>query len=125
MMTHDYIEHQLCEYMIVQKLYTHRHIDIKTVCHKMEVTPAEFTEYLKERLSTSFKKVMHSYRIEEAKDLWEKSGTTPICQIAHAVGYGNSVAFLLHFARFERCLPYVRKKRNLAPVQINEKFSHS
>lgn len=116
MITNAYIEHQFCEYMIVQKLYTHRDIDIKTVCHKMGVTPAEFTQYLKERLSTSFKKVVHSYRIEEAKHLWEKSGTTPICEITHAVGYGNSVAFLLHFARFEYCLPYGWKKRNLAPV---------
>lgn len=121
MMTHDYIEHQFCEYMVVQKLYTYRHIDIKIVCHKMDVTPEEFMEYLKERLSTYFKKVVHSYRIEEAKNLWEKSNSTPICEIAHAVGYGNSVAFLLHFARFECCLPYVWKKRNLAPVQINSK----
>lgn len=119
MMTHDYIEHQFCEYMVVQKLYIRRDLDIKTVCHKMGVTPEEFAQYLKERLSTSFKKVVHSYRIGEAKNLWEKSGTTPICEIAHAVGYGNSVAFLLHFARFEHCLPYVWGKRNLAPVQIN------
>lgn len=113
MMTHDYIEHQFCEYMVIQKLSTHRHIDIETVCRKMGVTPEAFAQYLKERLSTSFKKVVHSYRIEEAKNLWEKSESTPICEIAHAVGYGNSLVFMLHFLKHEHCLPQVWKRRNL------------
>lgn len=113
MMTHDYIEHQFCEYMFIQKLCTHRDIDLETVCRKMEVTPEEFTQYLKERLSTSFKKVVHECRIEEAKDLWDKSGAAPIRRVARAVGYGNSLVFLLHFIRFEHCLPHVWKRRTL------------
>lgn len=35
MMTRDYIEHQFCEYMFVQKWSTRRDIDLKIVCRKM------------------------------------------------------------------------------------------
>lgn len=112
-MTYDHIEHQFCEYMIVQKLYTHRCIDRETVWQRMGVTPTDLTEYLNEELGTSFSEMVHSYRIEEAKELWEKSSTTSISEIARTVGYGNSMAFLLHFLEYEHCLPHVWKRRNL------------
>lgn len=99
--------------MIVQKAYTHRHVNEETACGMMEVSPKDLTEYLRTELCTTFKEIIHTYPIEEAKELWEKSGTTPICEIAHAVGYGNSLVFLLHFLKHEHCLPYIWKRKNL------------
>lgn len=113
MMTHDYIEHQFCKYMVVQKMVTRRDIDMETTCREMGVTPQELTEYLRYKLSTTFNEAVHAYRIEEAKELLEKSEMTPICEIAHAVGYDNSVAFLLHFFKHEHCLPHVWKIETL------------
>lgn len=113
MKTHDSIEHQFCEYMVVPKSVTHRHINLETACQKMEVTPNELTEYLKERLNTTFSEMVHEYRIEEAKESWEKSGKIPISKIAYAVGYGSSMAFLYHFIRQELCLSHVWKGNNL------------
>lgn len=112
----NYIEHQLCEYMIVHKLYTHRDIKLEKTCQIMGVTPTYLTEYLSEKLNTSFTEMVHSYRIEEAKEMWAKSGMAFISKVARAVGYGNSLVFLLHFARLERCLPYVWKRRNLISI---------
>lgn len=112
-MTHDYIEHQFCDYMFVQKLCTHRDIETETLCHKMEMTSEAFTEYLHKEHRASFKKVVHECRIEKAKYLWEKSGTIPIRRVARAVGDGNSLVLLLHFIRFEHCLLHVWKRKNL------------
>lgn len=112
-MTHDTIDHQFGEYMINQRIYLHRDISLDTVCQTMGVTPKELTEYLSRELNSSFTKVVHNYRIEEAKELWVKSGTTPICKMARTVGYGNSMVFLFHFVRNTHCLPHVWKRRNL------------
>lgn len=112
-MAHNYIEFKFCEYMIVQKAYTHRHVNEETACGMMEVSPKDLTEYLRTELCTTFKEIIHTYRIEEAKELWEKSGDMPIREIGHAVGYGSNMAFLYHFIRQERCLPHVWKRNNL------------
>lgn len=74
------------------------------------MTPTDLTEYLNEKLGTFFSEVVHAYRIEEAKELWVKSGTAVIRKVAHAVGYRNSLVFLLHFARLKHCLPCVWKQ---------------
>lgn len=115
-MPYHYIEHQFCEYMIVQKLCTHRRIDIETVCQRMGVSAEDLTEYISERLGSSFSAVVHTYRIEEAKELWAKSGMTSIRKVARAVGYRNGPAFLFHFIKYEHCLPYTWKRRNLVPI---------
>lgn len=112
----NYIEHQFCEYMIVHKFYTHRDIKLKKTCQIMGVTPKDLTEYLNEELGTSFMEMVHSYRIEEAKEMWAKSDMTHIRKVARAVGYRNGLVFLFHFIKYEHCLPYTWKRRNLVPI---------
>lgn len=115
-MIDNHIESQFTEYMIRRKLYMRRYITMKALCLSMGVTQQELTEYIGDELNSSFKKVVNIYRIEEAKDMWEMSGRTSIVEIARTVGCGNSLMFLYHFIREERCLPHVWKRRMLITV---------
>lgn len=115
-MVNNYVEIQFAEYMIAQRLYMQPHITINSACRSMEVTPQELAEYLSYELNTSFEKVVNIYRIEEAKDIWCISSEISIGEIAHMVGYGNSLMFLYHFTREEKCLPHVWKRRMLVTV---------
>lgn len=112
-MIDNYVESQFDKYMFDRNIYAIRHIDETIACRIMGITPAQLKVYLAEEYGGTFAEAVNKCRISESKDIWSQCGTTPIRRVAKKVGYGNALLFLWYFWKYERCLPYVWKKRML------------
>ena len=117
MMNIDELDSKYEEFLINRKIYLQKGINQSTACQMMGVSIEELDVYLKDELNTSsFDVMIDDFRIAEAKDIWDKRGTTPICQVAQMVGYSNALVFLFRFWQQEHCLPCIWKRRMLVTL---------
>jgi len=99
--------------MEVEKVYRDEKISLQTLAEKVSTTPHILSQVLNERLNRNLSDFINSYRVEEARKIFESpSGSEKKnSTVAGDVGFNNLGVFYKAFKKFTGMTPNEYKKR--------------
>jgi ligand-binding sensor domain-containing protein/AraC-like DNA-binding protein len=99
--------------MEIEKIYRNPDISLPSLAEKISVTPHLLSYILNERLNRNFPDFINSYRIEEAREIFEGRGgeREKIEFVAADVGFKTIMAFYNAFKKFTKMTPARYKKK--------------
>ncbi len=95
-----------------EKVYRDEKISLQTLAEKVSTTPHILSQVLNERLNRNFSDFINSYRVEEARKIFEspRGAEKKNSTIAGDVGFNNLGVFYKAFKKFTGMTPNEYKK---------------
>jgi AraC-like DNA-binding protein len=96
----------------VQKIYRDDNLSLQILAEKIETNSHRLSRVINEKKSLTFRELINSYRINEAKILLLKDGTSKlsVIDIALMVGFNSNVSFNRAFKKYSGCTPSEYRK---------------
>lgn len=103
---------KLTHVMEKEKVYHDMDISLQTLAEKVSATPHILSQVLNEKLNRSFPDFINSYRVEEARKIFEspKGAERKNSAVADEVGFNNLGVFYKAFKKFTGMTPNEYKK---------------
>lgn len=96
----DTIEKRLKAIMEEDKAFCDEDITLKNIAEELSITTHQLSEFLNTRLQMSFKTLINTYRVEEAKKLLRSEPERSVLSIGLAVGFNSRSNFNIVFSKF-------------------------
>jgi len=99
--------------MEVEHLYRKPDLSLSVLAERLSVSPHLLSQVLNERMNRNFADFINSYRIDEARKIFEKPGGTKkkIEMVAFEVGFNTIMAFYNAFKKYTGMTPARYKKK--------------
>ena len=96
----------------VQKIYRDDNLSLQILAEKIGTNSHRLSRVINEKKSLTFRELINSYRINEAKTLLLKDGTSKlsVIDIALMVGFNSNVSFNRAFKKYSGCTPSEYRK---------------
>jgi ligand-binding sensor domain-containing protein/AraC-like DNA-binding protein len=103
---------KLTHLMEKEKVYRDMDISLQTLAEKISTTPHILSQVLNEKLNRSFPDYINSYRVEEARKIFEsaRGAEKKNSAVADEVGFNNLGVFYKAFKKFTGMTPNAYKK---------------
>jgi AraC-like DNA-binding protein len=99
--------------MEIEKVYNNPDISLASLAEKLSISSHLLSQVLNERLNKNFSDFINSYRIEEARRIFQKPGGAreKIELVAFDVGFNTLMAFYNAFKKYTQMTPAQYKKK--------------
>jgi len=101
----DTVEKRLKELMEEDKAFCDEDITLKDIAEELSITAHQLSEFLNTRLQMSFKTLINTYRVEEAKKLLISEPERSVLSIGLAVGFNSRSNFNIVFSKYTGTTP--------------------
>lgn len=115
----DAINERLAWLMGTEALYKDMELTVESLARKLSITPHQLSEFLNERLNTSFRNYINSCRIEAAKKLLATDSDTKLLAVCYEVGFNSKSTFNQCFRKYTGQTPSEFRQAQLAARQGN------
>ncbi|HQL83555.1 MAG TPA: helix-turn-helix domain-containing protein, partial [Spirochaetota bacterium] len=93
-----------------EKVYRDSELTLRSLAATMKLTPHQLSQFLNEKLQTSFTRFVNSYRVEEAKGLLAKNREHTVLNVCFIVGFSSKSSFNTIFKNFTGQTPTEYRK---------------
>ncbi len=113
----DTIEKRLKSLMEEDKAFCDEDVTLKNIAEDLSITTHQLSEFLNTKLQMSFKTLINTYRVEEAKKLLISEPDRSVLSIGLAVGFNSRSNFNIVFSKFTGKTPSEFRAQHLQPDQ--------
>jgi len=106
----DAVVNRVVSLMSEDKIYRDEEISLKSLSEKLQLTPHQVSEILNSRMGMNFPTCINYYRIDEARDIFEKDRDASIVTVAYHVGFSSLSSFYSAFKKITGMSPGTYQK---------------
>ncbi len=94
------IRERLVNLMEEEKVYRDSELTLQSLAATMKLSPHQLSQFLNEKMGTSFTRFINRYRVDEAKSLLAKTREHTVLNICFIVGFSSKSSFNTIFKNF-------------------------